>query len=415
MKATQADLLNFLRRSSQFVIPIYQRNYSWTEEQCRQLWSDLLRAGRDEKVTAHFIGSIVYVERGLSNVVQQEALLVIDGQQRLTTSTLLIAALAEHFESKGIGELLETFSAKKLRNYYLLNPDEEGERRFKLLLSETDKETLLAILQASPRPAESSTRINENCALFRQLIGQHQNELEAICQGLAKLVIVDVSLDRSQDNPQLIFESMNSTGLELSQADLIRNFILMGLEPKLQTELYKSYWRPMEKGFGQAAYAVHFDAFMRHYLTAKTGEIPNVREVYTAFKAYARSLKGDTRDLVADIHSYATFYCAIALGSESELSLKQAFHDLRELKVEVSYPFLLDAYNDYKHDRLTADELAQIVRLVESYVFRRAICAIPTNSLNKTFAGLSRTLKKDRYLESVKAAFLLMRPTDAFP
>lgn len=415
MKATEANLLKFLKKSPQFVIPIYQRSYSWTEEQCRQLWIDLLRAGRLESVTAHFIGSIVYVERGLSNVVQQEALLVIDGQQRLTTSTLLIAALAKHFENKGVGELLETFSAKKLRNYYLLNPDEDGERHFKLLLSETDKETLLAILQGSPMPAESSTRINENYALFQQLIGQHENELEAICQGLAKLVIVDVSLDRSQDNPQLIFESMNSTGLELSQADLIRNFILMGLEPKLQTELYKSYWRPMEKGFGQAAYAVHFDAFMRHYLTAKTGEIPNVREVYTAFKTYARSLKGNTRDLVGDIHSYATYYCAIALGSESESSLKQAFHDLRELKVEVSYPFLLDAYNDYKHDRLTAEELAQIVRLVESYVFRRAICAIPTNSLNKTFAGLSRTLKKDRYLESVKAAFLLMPSYRRFP
>lgn len=415
MKATEANLLKFLKKSPQFVIPIYQRNYSWTDEQCRQLWTDLLRAGRLEKVTAHFIGSIVYVERGLSNVVQQEALLVIDGQQRLTTSTLLIAALAKHFESKGIGELLETFSTKKLRNYYLLNPDEEGERHFKLLLSETDKETLLSILQGSPMPAESSTRINENYALFQQLIAQHENELEAICQGLAKLVIVDVSLDRSQDNPQLIFESMNSTGLELSQADLIRNFILMGLEPKLQTELYKSYWRPMEKGFGQAAYAVHFDAFMRHYLTAKTGEIPNVREVYTAFKTYARSLKGDTRDLVADIRSYANYYCAIALGSESESSLKQAFHDLRELKVEVSYPFLLDAYNDYKHDRLTAEELARIIRLVESYVFRRAICAIPTNSLNKTFAGLSRTLKKDRYLESVKAAFLLMPSYRRFP
>lgn len=415
MKATEANLLKFLKKSPQFVIPIYQRNYSWTEEQCRQLWTDLLRAGRLETVTAHFIGSIVYVERGLSNVVQQEALLVIDGQQRLTTSTLLIAALAKHFEDKCVGELLETFSAKKLRNYYLLNPDEDGERHFKLLLSETDKETLLSILQGSPMTAESSTRINENYALFQQLIGQHENELEAICQGLAKLVIVDVSLDRSQDNPQLIFESMNSTGLELSQADLIRNFILMGLEPKLQTELYKGYWRPMEKGFGQAAYAVHFDAFMRHYLTAKTGEIPNVREVYTAFKAYARSLKGDTRDLVADIHSYATYYCAIALGSESEPSLKQAFHDLRELKVEVSFPFLLDAYNDYKNDRLTADELVQIVRMVESYVFRRAICAIPPNSLNKTFAGLSRTLKKDRYLESVKAAFLLMPSYRRFP
>ena len=415
MKATEANLLKFLRKSPQFVIPIYQRNYSWTAEQCRQLWSDLMRAGRDEKVQAHFIGSIVYVERGLSSVTSQEALLVIDGQQRLTTSTLLIAALAKHFETQGLGELLEAFSNKKLRNYYLLNPDEDGERHFKLILSETDKDTLLAILQNTPLPAEASSRITENYALFQELIAANQSELEAICQGLAKLVIVDVSLDRSQDNPQLIFESMNSTGLELSQADLIRNYILMGLEPKLQTELYKTYWRPMERAFGQAAYVVHFDAFMRHYLTAKTGEIPNVREVYVAFKAFARGLKGDTRDLVADIHAYASYYCAMALGTESDAALKQAFHDLRELTVDVAYPFLLDVYHDYKHGRLTSDEVLRIVRLVESYVFRRAICAIPTNSLNKTFAGMSRTLKKDRYLESVQAAFLLLPSYRRFP
>ena len=415
MKATEANLLKFLRKSPQFVIPIYQRNYSWTAEQCRQLWSDLMRAGREEKVQAHFIGSIVYVERGLSSVTSQEALLVIDGQQRLTTSTLLIAALAKHFETQGLGELLEAFSNKKLRNYYLLNPDEEGERHFKLILSETDKETLLAILQNSPLPVEASSRITENYALFQELIAANQGELEAICQGLAKLVIVDVSLDRAQDNPQLIFESMNSTGLELSQADLIRNFILMGLEPKLQTELYKTYWRPMERAFGQAAYVVHFDAFMRHYLTTKTGEIPNVREVYVAFKTFARGLKGDTRDLVADIHAYASYYCAMALGTEADASLKQAFHDLRELKVDVAYPFLLDVYHDYKQGRLTSEEVLRIVRLVESYVFRRAICAIPTNSLNKTFAGMSRTLKKDRYLESVQAAFLLLPSYRRFP
>lgn len=415
MKATEANLLKFLRKSPQFVIPIYQRNYSWTETQCRQLWEDLMRAGRDNTVNAHFIGAIVYVERGLGNVVQQEALLVIDGQQRLTTSTLLIAALAEHFESRGVGELLEVFSTKKLRNYYLLNPDEEGERHFKLLLSELDKETLLAILQNNPMPAESSTRIKENYQLFRQLISLHQDELETICHGLAKLVIVDVSLDRAQDNPQLIFESMNSTGLELSQADLIRNYILMGLEPKLQTELYKNYWRPMEKGFGQAAYTTYFDAFMRHYLTAKTGEIPNVRDVYITFKNYVRNQKGDIRDLVTDIHAYASYYCAMALGGEHEPSLKHAFHDLRELKVDVAYPFLLDAYHDYRLQRLTTDELTQIVRWVESYVFRRTICNIPTNSLNKTFAAMSRNLKKDRYLESVKAAFLLLPTYRRFP
>lgn len=415
MKATEANLLKFLRKSPQFVIPIYQRNYSWTDAQCQQLWSDLLRAGRDDNINGHFIGSIVYVERGLSTVTTQEALLVIDGQQRLTTSTLLIAALAEHFDAKQLPELLDSFSARKLRNYYLLNPDEDGERHYKLILSETDKDTLLAILKKAPLPLEASSRIQQNYELFQALIDKHQDELEAICQGLAKLLIVEVSLDRTQDNPQLIFESMNSTGLELSQADLIRNYILMGLEPQLQTELYKSYWRPMEKAFGQSAYVTHFDPFMRHYLTAKTGEIPNVREVYAAFKTFARSNPADTTALVADIHAYASYYCAMALGAETDAPLRQAFHDLRELKVDVAYPFLLDAYHDYKQGRLSADELLGIVRLVESYVFRRAICAIPTNSLNKTFAGLSRTLKKDRYLESVRAAFLLLPSYRRFP
>lgn len=415
MKATETNLLKFLKKSPQFVIPIYQRNYSWTEAQCQQLWSDLLRSGRDEQINGHFIGSIVYVERGLSTVTTQEALLVIDGQQRLTTCTLLIAALAKHFEANQLPELLDSFSARKLHNYYLLNPEEDGERHYKLILSETDKKTLLTIIKSAPMPAEISTRIEQNYTLFQALINKHQDELKAICQGLAKLLIVEVSLDRTQDNPQLIFESMNSTGLELSQADLIRNYILMGLEPKLQTELYQSYWRPMEKSFGQKAYVTHFDPFMRHYLTAKTGEIPNVREVYAAFKAFARASQLDTTALVADIHAYASYYCAMALGAETESKLKEAFHDLRELKVDVAYPFLLDVYHDYKQARLAADELVSIVRLVESYVFRRAICAIPTNSLNKTFPGLSRTLKKDRYLESVRAAFLLLPSYRRFP
>ncbi|MGO3869705.1 MAG: GmrSD restriction endonuclease domain-containing protein [Alcaligenes sp.] len=415
MKATETNLLKFLKKSPQFVIPIYQRNYSWTETQCQQLWSDLLRSGRDEQINGHFIGSIVYVERGLSTVTTQEALLVIDGQQRLTTCTLLIAALSKHFEANQLPELLDSFSARKLHNYYLLNPEEDGERHYKLILSETDKKTLLAIIKSAPMPAEISTRIEQNYTLFQALINKHKDELKAICQGLAKLLIVEVSLDRTQDNPQLIFESMNSTGLELSQADLIRNYILMGLEPKLQTELYQSYWRPMEKSFGQKAYVTHFDPFMRHYLTAKTGEIPNVREVYAAFKAFARASQLDTTALVADIHAYASYYCAMALGAETESKLKEAFHDLRELKVDVAYPFLLDVYHDYKQARLAADELVSIVRLVESYVFRRAICAIPTNSLNKTFPGLSRTLKKDRYLESVRAAFLLLPSYRRFP
>ncbi|PSM31477.1 DUF262 and DUF1524 domain-containing protein [Haliangium sp. UPWRP_2] len=413
MKATEAKLLEFLKKSPQFVIPIYQRTYSWSERECRQLWEDIVRTGRSAEVSAHFVGSIVYVEKGLYSVSSQSPLLVIDGQQRLTTVTLLIEALAR---SLGDAEPLEGFSAKKLRNYYLLNPLEDGERRYKLVLSQTDKTTLIALLDQLPLPKEYSIRLDANFKLFTALVAESKDELAALCKGLAKLVVVDISLNRDQDNAQLIFESLNSTGRELSQADLIRNFILMGLEPQLQTKLYEQFWRPMEVDFGQEAYATHFDGFMRHYLTVKTGEIPNVREVYEGFKTYARTPSvGNVAAVVADIHAFASYYCAMALGAETDADLKAVFHDIRELKVDVAFPFLLDLYRDYANEVLSKADFVKIARLVESYVFRRAVCAIPTNSMNKTFAQFAKQVKKDRYVESVQALFLLLPSYRRFP
>jgi uncharacterized protein with ParB-like and HNH nuclease domain/predicted transport protein len=413
MKATEAKLLEFLKKSPQFVIPIYQRTYSWTERECLQLWNDILRTGNNEKISAHFVGSIVYVEKGLYQVSSQSPLLVIDGQQRLTTVTLLIEALSRALGSE---EPLDGFSSKKLRNYYLLNPLEDGERRYKLVLSQTDKTSLKALLDQQPKPHDHSLRVEGNFALFQEWVTLLRGDLVPLCKGLAKLVIVDISLNRDQDNPQLIFESLNSTGRELSQADLIRNFILMGLEPQLQTTLYEQFWRPMEVEFGQEGYAIHFDSFMRHYLTVKTGDIPNVREVYEAFKQYARSPKvTGVEALVADIRTFAAYYCAMALGSEQDPELKTAFHDIRELKVDVAFPFLLELYHDYVRQVLTKSELLHAARLVESYVFRRAVCGIPTNSMNKTFATFARALKKDRYLESIQATFLLLPSYRRFP
>lgn len=415
MKATEAKLLAFLKRSPQFVIPIYQRAYSWTEKECQKLWDDIVRAGGDDEISVHFVGSIVYIEQGLSQVSQQSPLLVIDGQQRLTSVTLLIAALAN---ALGDAEPVEDFSATKLRGYYLQNPLESGERRFKLLLSQTDKASLVAIVARAEQPAEPSLRITENFKFFSERIETFGGDLAAVCKGLAKLVLVDIALDRDRDNPQLIFESMNSTGRELSQADLIRNFILMGLEPVLQTRLYEQFWRPMEVAFGQKAYVTHFDAFMRHYLTVKTGEIPNVSEVYDAFKLHAaapRVAQAGVEALVKDIRDFARYFCAVALDAEQEADLKLAFHDLRELKVDVAYPFLLELYHDYEAKVLERSDFVSAVRLIEAYVFRRAACAIPTNSMNKTFAGVAKALKKDRYLESIKAHFLSLPSYRRFP
>ena len=216
MKATEAKLLAFLQKSSQFIIPIYQRTYSWTEKQCRQLWLDILRAGSNDDIAVHFIGSIVYVEQGLSQVTHQAPLLVIDGQQRLTTVTLLLEALAR---ALGDTEPVDGFSAAKLRHYYLSNPLESGDRFFKLLLSQTDSGSLKAVIKNAEPPREASVLVTQNFALFASLIAEAKGDLVSVCRGLAKLVVVDVALSRDQDNPQLIFESMNSTGKELSQAE----------------------------------------------------------------------------------------------------------------------------------------------------------------------------------------------------
>ena len=176
------------------------------------MWDDIVRTGADAAISVHFIGSIVYIETGLSQVTHQAPVLVIDGQQRLTTVTLLIAAVAK---ALGDTEPVDGFSPRKLRNYYLLNPEETGERHFKLLLSQTDKDTLTAIVGGIEAPKEPSLRVTQNFELFEELIAGCEGDLVTVCKGLAKLVVVDLALNRDQDNPQLIFESMNSTGREL--------------------------------------------------------------------------------------------------------------------------------------------------------------------------------------------------------
>lgn len=415
MKATEAKLLDFLKKSPQFVIPIYQRTYSWTIKQCQQLLDDILRAGAVSDVAAHFIGSVVYIEKGLYQVSSQSPLLVIDGQQRLTTMMLLLEALSRHL---GDAEPVDGFSAKKIRNYYLLNPLEEGEMSFKLLLTQTDKDSLLSIVTQKPLPANFSQRIKSNFDFFDQALSDREDNVATLCKGIAKLLIVDVALSRDQDNPQLIFESMNSTGKALSQADLIRNFVLMGLETDLQTQAYNDYWRPMELAFGQEGYAAYFDSFMRHYLTCKTGEIPKIGEVYDSFKVVASQKGTDSElmvSLVAEIHRFAKYFCAMALGAEPDAKLKLAFSDLLELKVDVAYPLLLQLYDDYANGILSRDDFCSIVRLIEAYVFRRTVCALPSNGLNKLFAGFHKSLRKERYLESVQAHFMEIKGYMRFP
>lgn len=416
MKAKETSFLNFLKNSTQFVIPIYQRTYSWEIKQCEQLWEDILRAGSDNKIIVHFVGSIVYVQDGVSLVSHQAPLLVIDGQQRLTTLTLILEALSRNLDDE---EPFEGFSKQKIKQYYLTNNLESQERYFKLLLSDTDRETLKNLIKESELPVNFSNRIHDNFEFFYQKINENKDKLQAICNGIAKLYIVDIALDRESDNPQLIFESMNSTGKALSQADLIRNYILMGLDPELQTKLYENYWRPMELDFGQEAYGTQFDNFMRHYLTVKTGSVPRVSEVYEEFRNYAISeLFRDNGivELVEDIRKYSKYFCSMALLAEKNKNFKSIFQDLlQDLNNTVAFPFLLELYDDYSNNLLLENEFIEILKLIESYIFRRSVCEIPTNSLNKTFAEFAKHVVKTDYVDSVKAHFISLPSYRRFP
>lgn len=371
MKASSNNLLSIIKGPRQFVIPIYQRTYSWQLVQCNQLLNDILRISNDSAVQGHFIGSIVYFQESIHTVSDVPKLLVIDGQQHLTTVSLLIAAIADFIKENAV-EIDTSFT--KLQNYYLINPEEDNELRYKLLLTRRDKDTYINLLKGIPRSEGMSQRIIENYDFFKSKI--NKENVVAIYSGVQRLFVVDVALEKEKDNPQLIFESMNSTGLDLSQADLIRNYVLMGQEVHLQTSLYESYWYPMEQGYG-SEYAALFNSFMRDYLSVKTGTIPRIDMVYDAFKAYVIGGKApDTiSEVVKDIYTYSGYYVNMVLHKEPDKLLCGAFKRISQLRVDVSYPFLLPLYNDYVNEVISRDEFYEALCLVENYVFRRAIAA----------------------------------------
>ncbi|GAA8265358.1 DUF262 and DUF1524 domain-containing protein [Helicobacter pylori] len=413
MDAKAMKLLDFIGKSQekQFVIPMYQRVYSWGKEHCKQLWDDIAKTGGNDQIEGHFIGSIVFVHDGIYTTNHNE-LLIIDGQQRLTTITLLFIALRDHLSDED--EFLEKFSRQKIQNRYLINSDEKGDKKFRLILSDSDKDTLLSLIDRNKRkPSEPSSKIMENFKLFEEWIRKNTDKLKTIFKGLDKLMVVEISLERGKDNPQLIFESMNSTGKDLTQTDLIKNYILMGLEPEKQKIFYKKYWRAMEENFKQNE--TLFNQFVRHYLTIKTGDIPNISKVYEAFKRYQQERGIETETLLQDLQKYCGYFCQIAFKKEDDKGLNKALSFLVDLKMDVIYPLLLELYSDYSDGVLSKQDFIPIIYLIESYICRRAVCGLGTNSLNKTFASFTRHIQKNEYFESLKAHFGSLIKEQRFP
>ncbi|MCB0539679.1 MAG: DUF262 domain-containing protein [Bacteroidetes bacterium] len=412
MEATQAQLLSLLDGKKQFTIPIYQRTYSWHLKQCQQLFLDIERIGNDESELSHFIGSIVYFKPGTSPVTSVPELLVIDGQQRLTTVSLLLLALT-HFLKEHPDFTLEDETWEEIQETYLINKHRKDDSRFKLLLTRKDKTTYTNLVDEMEMTSNHSKRVLENYNFFKGKI--HKENALAVYHGIKKLIIVDVILERDKDNPQLIFESLNSTGLDLSQADLIRNYILMGQPMDKQNDLYERYWFPMEQSFGENIGSLAW--FIRDYLTMKEASIPRIDQVYEVYKKFLGSKNGfkSVEEAVKSLHRYAKYYVRIALLKEEDPAIAKKLKEITKLKIDTSYPFLLAVYGDFEEEQINKEEFIEIIGMVSNYVFRRAICGIPTNSLNKTFATLYKRIKRETYLESVKAAFILMDGYRRFP
>lgn len=421
LQAGETTLNKLLNTSRQFIVPIFQRNYSWQKSQYEQLWFDILRASKFKEKQNHFIGSIVYIDMG-TPAGRPQQLLLIDGQQRLTTISILLCAIKDYVQKFNLETKL--INLAKIKNQFLYNSDEIDEDRYKLLLNVQDKETYIKLIDNTiftvNKPATNIIKCYEFFyERIEDFIKQH-GQIDEIYAGIFKLSLVSISLDKDSDNPQMIFESMNSTGKDLSQTDLLRNYLLMDLTPEKQTRLYKTYWKPMEELFGEDIYkndVNKFDYFIRDFLTLKsdTGHICKINNVYENFKRYYLDNNCEKFAVLKDLFTYAKYYACIDLLQEKDDELKLYWQKFKKLDSHVVYPFLLNLYDDYSCQILIKEDFKKILQVVISYLWRRAICEIPTNSLSKTFATLYQAVDKDDYVNSVIKAFVFKSSYKRFP
>lgn len=420
MRAKETNFLKLMESQfNQYIVPIYQRTYSWGEKQCSVLWEDILKISKRKNSDRHFIGSTVCYkpdEIDLPGQIKKE--IIIDGQQRITTLSLLMIAIARTYEKIGQENV-----ATVIRKNYLINEDGKDEEKYKLLPTNQDKETYLALVDGIENELKYPSKpVLDAFNLFMSLLEDDEETLQNAYVGLQKLDLVYIGLSSESDNPQLIFESMNSTGLKLTQGDLLRNYLLLDLEFDEQEELYKKYWRPIELDFGVEVYKEKFDYFLRDYLTMKERRATiRLDSGYDEFKAYHEESKRSKEDALEELRRFAKYYARIYRCNDEDEELNELWKELKIQRVEVANPFLMQVYNDYEKAKedysinLSKQDFVDIVKTVNSYVYRRYVCNIPTNSLNKTFALLGDNIEKENYKESVIASFLLMEDYKEFP
>lgn len=378
MKGDAQPLIKFFDGSDKrFIIPLYQRNYDWKEDNCEQLFQDLLKMHHSDR-KSHFFGSIVSsIQAGT------EDRFIIDGQQRITTVSLLLIAMVNAFKTEDIqatdGKLVD-----KIFKRYLVDEYQEDERKVKLKPIKKDMDAFDALLYKPKEQYLKGSNVTRNYEFFYDKIVKSGLTMDELFETIKKLEVINIKLDED-DDPQLIFESLNSTGLDLSEADKIRNYLLMSLAPAEQDDLYTRYWNPIEE-------STKYDpsSFVRDYLTMKQGKIGRIDKIYFIFKEYAENERIGRAELLEEMHHYAKIYSQIDNANMGTEKINRKLNQVRTLDSTVAYPFYMAFFDYAEKNGLSDEEKYRVLDIVEAYWARRIICNLPSNALNKVFATLHR-------------------------
>lgn len=413
MKATNRRLEELINGRRQFIVPVFQRDYSWTTEECDQMWKDILRA--TDSGGGHFLGQIVYVEGDMSAAFQ--SWLLIDGQQRLTSVTLLLAALRDHIAETGFsGGSVDSPSIEKIEAYFLKNLLEKGDRSYKLMLRRTDNATLRAFVdgKSPPEPNDRSALIVDAYECFKNHLRDSGSDPDTVYRGVNKLTIIEVTLEHLIDDPQLVFESMNFTGVHLSQSDLVRNYLLMGLNEEEQTRLYGDYWRKIEDLFKKSGDA--FDCFIRDYIAMRKESAQQTRadRIYEDFKSFWPRDDGSPIEiLLQDMTRFARHYASFrGLAPIQPKRLSDSMSNMRQLGTTQGV-LIMRLYHLYDEGRFTQEDFINAITLIESYILRRVIVGRPARDYWSVCARVAYAMQSD--FGSLRVALARLRDNNRFP
>ncbi len=409
MKGSECKFVKYMEGADKrFVIPVYQRNYDWKTENCKQLYDDLVKIIRGKR-SSHFFGSLVSVYNPDGH---NEDFLIIDGQQRLTTVSLLFLAMYNLLD-KGIVNSETSNLKQRILEEYLVDKWKPEDTRIKLKPVKNDQ-TAFGKLFDDPTEHIRESNLTVNYDYFYERIQKQEITIDQLYDAICCLEVINIRLDRD-DNPQLIFESLNSTGLDLSEGDKIRNFILMGLPSKEQEDYYERYWNKIE-----VCTKYDVSAFIRDYLSVKQQAIPQQKKIYTTFKDFVELSKIETEPLLEEMLAYARRYQMLLNGKTGNKDLDACIYRLNRLETTVTRPYFLEVLRMLNEEKLNWSKVTEIFVIVENYLFRRTMCDLPTNALNKIFLLLHREIVRydgtdNNYVEKFKYALLSKKERARFP